>query len=254
MHPASSRVVLTACVGFSLLSGCRHVPTAKECETSDIHYDLGVNALTQGNMQEAYGEFDSALKLCEHNERAHNALGQLLHLQYHKVKEAKEHYLRALEIDPTFTDARVNLGNLYLDQNDYAKAIELYEQALNDMRYPTPYIARANLGWAEYKRGNVDQAIDAIRSAITLNPKFCLGYRNLGTIYDETGRTEKACEQFAHFREQCPDAAEAYYREALCVAKLGRVSDAKNLFAQCEAKAPVGDLKDNCHRLGEQLQ
>lgn len=236
------------------LAGCKHVPTQKECEASDIHHDLGVQALNNGNMQEAYGEFDQAVRMCEHNERAHNAVAQVLHLRFNKPVDAEKHYLRAIELDPQFTEAKVNLGNLYLDQKEYPRAIAQYELALNDMRYSTPYIPQANLGWAEYKRGNVDKAIDAIKSAVTVNPKFCLGYRNLGTIYEETGKTERACEQFGRFREQCPDAAEAYYREALCVAKLGKADDAKMLFAQCEAKAPVGDLKDNCHRLGEQLQ
>ncbi len=55
---------------------------------------------------------------------------------------------------PTFSEARTNLANVYLDQGQYDEAIKLYEQVLNDMLYPTPFIAQGNLGWAYYKKGD----------------------------------------------------------------------------------------------------
>lgn len=249
-----TRLILVPLCALALLAGCRHTPTPKECEGSDIHYDLAIQALNAHNMPEAYTEFDKALELCETSSRAHNGMGQLLHLGFHKPQEAIPHYQRALELDPTFTEVLVNLGNVYLDLGDYEKAIAQYEKALNDMRYGTPYIAQANLGWAEYKRGNVDKAVDALKSAVTLNPRFCLGYRNLGQIYEDTGKTVEACEQYGRYLEQCPEVAEAYYRSGVCEAKLGKNAEARDLFAQCEGKAPVGQLKDDCHRLGEQLK
>ena len=39
-------------------------------------------------------------------------------------------------------------------RGSYDEAIKLYEQALNDMLYATPYIAQGNLGWALYKKGD----------------------------------------------------------------------------------------------------
>jgi TolA-binding protein len=88
--------------------------------------------------------------------------------------------------------------------------------------------------------------------ALTTNPKFCLGYRNLGTIYDETGQTEDACRQFGKFREYCPDAPEAHLREGTCLAKLGKVQEAKASFEACAQKAQ-DPMKGDCQRLKEQL-
>ena len=31
---------------------------------------------------------------------------------------------------------------------------------------------------------------------VTLNPNFCLGYKNLGLIHEQTGNTDEACKQF----------------------------------------------------------
>lgn len=230
-------------------AGCRHTATDKERQGSDIHYDLGIQAQTAGNLPGAYGEFEQALTLDPQNARAHNAMGLLLHLGFHKLDEALAHFQKALEIDPNFSEARVNLGNLYVDQGRYAEAAKLYEQSLNDMRYETPYLAQGNLGWAYYKLGRTDEAIDQIKAAVTLNPKFCLGFRNLGTIFDETGKLAEACHQFQRYREACPDVPDAYRREGVCLAKQGKQEDARDRFAQCVQKSPDGELKDDCRTL-----
>jgi type IV pilus assembly protein PilF len=253
--PSSRLLALLTVWGGALFAlACAHVPTEKELRASEIHYDLGIQAQTAGNLQEAYAEYEQALKLDPRNARAHDAMALLLHLAFQRPREAIPHFEEALRLDSQFSEARVNLGNVYLDLKQYDQAIAHYERALNDMRYPTPYIAQCNLGWAEYKRGNTEKAIDQIKSSVTVNPKFCLGYRNLATIYDETGRQKEACGQFARYRENCPEIPDAYYREAVCLAKLGRSADAERRFAECEAKAMDGQLKDDCRRLRAQLE
>lgn len=245
-------VSLSAFVLFA--AGCKHVPTEEEKKAAEIHYDLGIQAQNAGNMQEAYGEFERALKLDPKFSQAHHAMGLVLHLGFARHQEAIGHFEEAIRLDPAFSDAKVNLGNVFLDSKQYDKAAALYQEALNDMKYATPFIALGNLGMAEYRRGNTEKAIDHLKSAVTTNPKFCLGYRNLGLIYDETGKTEDACVQYGNYREQCPDTAEAYYREGLCLAKTGDQEQAVERFAACEAKASVGQLKDDCRRLLGQLQ
>jgi type IV pilus assembly protein PilF len=254
MPPTRSTVKLAACAGAFLALACAHIPTEKEQRASEIHYDLGIEAQGAGSLQEAYSEYEQALALDPRNARAHDAIALLFHLAFQKHQVAIGHFQEALRLDPQFSEARVNLGNVYLDLKQYDRAIAEYERALNDMRYPTPYIAQCNLGWAEYKRGNTEKALDQIKAAVTINPKFCLGYRNLATIYDEKGRQEEACSQLGRYRENCPDTPDAYYREAVCLAKLGRSNDAQRRFAECEAKAADGQLKDDCRRLRAQLE
>jgi tetratricopeptide (TPR) repeat protein len=163
------------------------------------------------------------------------------------------HYKKALEARPGFSEAKTNLANVYLAQARYDEAIKLYEEALNDMLYPTPYIAQGNIGWALYKKGETERALQSIKAAVTLNPGFCLGYKNLGIIYDETGNLSEACRYFGHYREACPDVADAYLREGACQVKLGKMEEARQSFTACEAKAKSQVLKDDCRRLLEAL-
>jgi tetratricopeptide (TPR) repeat protein len=248
------RVFVASLVALAFtLSGCKHVPTEKERNSSEIHYNLGVQAQQAGNIQEALTEFQRAVAQDPDNADARNALGILLHLSFRRPAEAIEHYEKALEVRPTFSEARTNLANVYLDQGRYDEAIKLYEQVLNDMLYPTPFIAQGNMGWAYFKKGDTQKALENIRAAVTLNPKFCLGYKNLGLIHDQTGNTEEACRQFTRYRESCEDAADAHMREGVCMAKLGQVDTARERFTTCEEKATQPGLKDECRRLREHL-
>jgi type IV pilus assembly protein PilF len=236
-----------------VLSGCKHVPSEKEQQSADIHYNLGVTAQQAGNVQEALSEFQRAVEMDPDNADAQNALGILLHLSYRRLGEAIEHYQRAIELRPNFSEARTNLANVFLDKGQYDEAIKLYEQVLNDMLYPTPFIAQGNMGWAYYKKGQTEKALENIKAAVTLNPSFCLGYKNLGLIYEQTGHTEEACKEFSHYREQCPEVADAYLREGVCLAKLGQGDTAKERFETCESKASQKALKEECQRLREHL-
>jgi type IV pilus assembly protein PilF len=236
------------------LAACRHVPTDKEKQVAEIHHDLGIQAQESGDVQGAYAEFSKAVELDPGFAEAHNALGLLLHMGFKKHDEAIEHYKRALKIRPGYSDVKTNLANLYLDLGRYDEAIALYDEALNDMTYGTPYIAQGNLGWAWYKKGNAEKAVQHIKSAVTINPKFCAGYRNLGMIYDAQGEVVQACRQFANYREQCPESADAHYREGRCLAKSGQTAAAKQSFNECVSKAEAPSLKDDCRALADQLR
>ncbi|WNG18630.1 social motility TPR repeat lipoprotein Tgl [Cystobacter fuscus] len=236
-----------------LLVGCKHVPTDKEREGAEIHYELALQAQRMGNVQDAYKSLQKSLELNPDYPEAHHVIGILLHLSFNRPEEAIEHYQKALALRPNFSEAKTNLANVYLSQARYDEAITLYEQALNDMLYPTPFIAQSNLGWALYKKGDKERAVQNIKAAVTVNPSFCLGYRNLGTIYEESGELSEACRYLGRYREACPDVADAHLREGACLAKQGKVEEARQSFTTCEAKATSQNLKDDCHRLLEAL-
>jgi type IV pilus assembly protein PilF len=231
-----------------VLSGCKHVPTEKELRGAEIHFELGVQAQSR-NVKEAYLEFQKALELNPDYPEAHNAIAILLHLSFNRPDEAITHYKQALKARPGFSEAKTNLGNAYLSQERYDEAISLYEEALNDMLYPTPYIAQGNIGWALYKKGELEPALQSIKAAVTTNPGFCLGYRNLGVIYEGQGSEAESCRYFGRYREACPEEADAYMREGACLAKQGKVDDARERFTTCEAKAKTEAMKDDCRRL-----
>ena len=236
-----------ALLGAALpLTACKHAPDERARRAAEIHNDLAVGSLNQGDFKSAYSEFQQAVELDDTLAEAHNGLGLVLHLNYQKFPESEAQYKRAVELRTAFPEAHVNLGNLYLDQGRYDEAIVQYQLALNDMLYRTPHFAQSNLGWALYKKGETDRAIESVRAAVTSVPNFCQGWRTLGLIYDGTGRGEKACEAFDQFAQSCPSVAEAHHLLGVCRAKLGKTDLARSSFATCVERAPAGALHDDC--------
>jgi len=251
----SSAVVLTLAAA-GVLGSCVHIPTDKERQGAEAHYDLGINAQASGDVRGALKEFEESLKLDPDFADAHNAIALLLHLSFDRKDEAEKHYKQALEIRPNFSEAKVNLGNLYLDQGRLDEAITLYEQALNDMLYATPYIAETNLGWAYFKKGNSAQAIEHLRAAVTQNPSFCLGYKDLGLVQDARGDLAGACTEFRRFVQACPKVAEAHQLLGSCLVRQGRASEARASFDACVENAndaPQQRVREQCIRLRDGL-
>jgi type IV pilus biogenesis/stability protein PilW len=235
------------------LCACRHVPSEKEQQGAEIHYNLGVNAQQAGDMRAALAEFETALNMDPGFAEPHNAIALLLAHSFGRPEDAIAHFHKALEIRPGYSEAKVNLGVVFSEQGKYDQAIKLFEEALNDMRYPTPYFAEGNLGWALYRKGDTRMALDHIKAAVTIEPKFCQGYRNLGIIESDSGNVEEACRQFASYREHCPESADAYYREGTCLAKLGRREAARQALSACQTKSSNERLKSECRQSMEQL-
>lgn len=243
----SSPAWCVALLGASLLwTACKHAPDEKARRSAEIHNDLAVGSLNQGDFKSAYAEFQQAVESDDTLAEAHNGLGLVLHLNYQKFPEAEAQYKRAIELRTAFPEAHVNLGNLYLDQGRYDEAIVQYELALNDMLYRTPHFAQSNLGWALYKKGETERAIESVRAAVTSVPNFCQGWRTLGLIYEGTGRSEKACESFSEFAQSCPSVAEAHHLLGVCRAKLGKTDLARASFSACVERASPGALHDDC--------
>ena len=254
MLRALAAVLALAATG--VLASCVHIPTEKERQGAEAHYDLGISAQASGDVRSALREFEESLKLDDDFADAHNAIAVLLHLAFDKKDEAEKHYKRALEIRPTFSEAKVNLGNLYLDEGRLDEAIALYQQALNDMLYATPYIAEANLGWAYFKKGNTPQAIEHLRAAVTTNPQFCLGYKDLGLVQDARGDLSSACTEFGRFVDACPKEPEAYQLRGSCQIRQGRAAEARASFDACVENATGANqsrIRDECVRLRDRL-
>ncbi len=90
--------------------------------------------------------------------------------------------------------ARVQLGNLYFDQGEYARAEQAYHAAL-DSTPDYPY-ARAGLGTVRAAEGNYADAITLYTRAVNTMPlpQFVIA---LGDIYAAAGRPDDAARQYA---------------------------------------------------------
>lgn len=242
------------CLALAVVQlGCVHVPTEVERDTCKNSYDLAVNGLTR-SPQAAMKDVGAALDLCPDYAEAWHVKGMLLHLSFGRLDEARQCFAKALELKPAFPDARNSLGNLYMDQKRWDDAIAQYDLALSDVLYGAPFHAQSGLGMAHFRKGDPKTAISHLKAAVTMNAGFCLGYLQLGTVYESMGATEDSCRYYTRFREHCPERPDAYQREGVCQLNAGQTDAAKKSFTTCVEKAATDDQRDLCRQLAAQVK
>jgi tetratricopeptide (TPR) repeat protein len=149
-----------------------------------VHYYLGKVYLTKGELAPAEQELIESLSLNQTNADAIFFLGKVYEAQGN-VTEAEAIYLQALSLVPNFTEVYSQLGNLYLSQGEQVKAA--YNQAMANLfsgkvaeaveQLKTVVASMTDnadaywgLGWGYEKLNMRDEAIDAYRAAVAVNP------------------------------------------------------------------------------------
>jgi Tfp pilus assembly protein PilF len=137
----------------------------------------------------------------------------------------------------------------------FAEAIPQFERALGNPLYRDRMIAETNLGWALYKTGAAEKGMRRIESALAISPKYCLGWRQLGTIHAERGELQAAADAFAKYAGSCPDTADAHLQSGKILARQTRASDARVAFQRCAGSKDERELTvaRECQRLLREL-
>ena len=119
------------------------------------------------------------------------------------------YYQKAIEINPDYAFAYINMGLAYGNKSNYDKAIECYQKAIEiNPEYAEAYY---KMGVAYVDKGNYDKAIECFQKAIEINPDDADAYYNMGIIYGwEKCSYVKAIEYFQKAIEIDPDDARAY--------------------------------------------
>ncbi len=126
---------------------------------------------------------------------------------------------KALKVDPSSAYAYNSLGDAYLYQDLYDKAIPNYLQAIKiDSTYIDPLNGLAN---AYYYQRDYDKAIPVYNKAIRLNPKFAFGYFNLANVYFIQRDYNHALVNYQKAVELDSTYVNAYQRLGNTLSKLG---------------------------------
>ncbi len=129
-------------------------------------------------------------------------------------------YKEALERNPHFLRATVNLGTAYDELGQHENAVACYQQALGTS---TTSAGDFNTrGVAYLSLGQYEKALADFSKVIELNPKFALAYNNRGIVYAGLGQYEKALADASKAIELNPKFAWAYINRGVAYLSLGQ--------------------------------
>jgi type IV pilus biogenesis/stability protein PilW len=240
----------------ALGAGCATGMSAEQrARSAEIHYELGTNYLTNGDSQAALREYLAAVQENPELPQPHNALGLLYGFSLARPAEAEESFRTAINLDPDYSDALNNFGAFYLSRGRFGEAIPLFEKALKSPVYAARAIAECNLGWALYKNGQPDKGIARIKGALIVAPKYCKGWKQLGTIYRERNQLDEAADAFSKYAGSCPGVADAHLESGRVLVRLSRADDAKAEFEKCSKGSPDKEaaVVAECSRLLKEM-
>ena len=130
---------------------------------------------------------------------------------YGRLHEAEGHLLAALEQRPDLVEAMVGLGSVLVRQGRAVEAEQRYLRALE--LEPRRAEIHNGLGAALLLQGRLDEAQSRLQTALSLNPRLATVYLNMGFVLVKEGKVPEARKQFELALETDPTLVSA--REAL---------------------------------------
>jgi len=166
-------------------------------------YEAGVKSVSEGRVPLGLASLRQAAELDPTNPLYHNAVGAVF-LNVGRFADAQAEFQKAVELDPTYADAFHNLGSAYAEQGKWEEAIVAYRKALAQVIYASPESTYNNLGYAYWALDRRQEAEDAFRAALQLEPKLVPSHFWLGVILEKEGRKQEAKAHFQAARDLEP--------------------------------------------------
>jgi len=202
-----ARVAALAMLLFgSLVVGCSSSGSggpfdrASDDKASAANARLGASYLQAGNLQQAEERLSRAIELDNNNADAHAAYA-LLQQRLDKPEEAREHFERALDLDPDSPRLKNNYATMLCNREEFGKAIDLFLEAANDRLYETPAYAFANAGTCARDAGRDAEARGYFEQAREADPSFGRPVIALAEIAYEREHAEQASDYLDQYHD-----------------------------------------------------
>jgi tetratricopeptide (TPR) repeat protein len=179
-------------LSVALVSGCGRRVQRAPVDTIDENLDSEI-------------KIDQLEKMALEDAEDENVFFALANAYYDQAMplEARTNYEKALELNPEFNKARINLAMLYAETADPDTALIILEEAVRIDSKDTK--AYNNMGMIYYSQGNNDRAVKAYTRAIEIDPRNAEAHYNLGLAFAETGLLLEAVREWRLVLELEPE-------------------------------------------------
>jgi len=225
----------------------------QQIRAAEGHRTLSIANLNDGDTAGAITRAKQAVKANRWDANAWQALG-LAYFAAEIADEAEKAMLKALKLQPEFSQAQLNLGSLYLDQERWDDAILWLDKAAKNPEYRQPDRAMHNLGWAWFNKGEYGKARKYYRRVLQEFNRFCPALLNLGMVDEAEGKIEDALKRYQQAVECDPSDLHAKLNLGIVEGRLDMLSDACQHLSFVEGADPYGELHDRARDYLKRLE
>lgn len=229
----------------------------KNPEAWMAQYGLANALLARGELTEAVGHYEAALRVRPDHSWAHNNFGLALSRLGDRVR-GMEHYRRAVELDPDNAEARFNLANALVAEGALGEAIEQYRAGLATQ--PDAAQAHSLLAKALVSTGQLAEALEHLQEAVRLRPHSPEPLRRMAWIRAtaaEPGlRDGSAAVRFAERAAGMSERPDAVVLDTLAAAYAcaGRFEEAAAAATRAQELARSAGERDLAEEIGERAR
>jgi len=185
-------------------------------------------------LQKTITEFEAVTRLDPSDSESALILGRLYKVN-NEPQKAEAIFKKVLQDNPDSRSVLVNLTQLYFDQGDYRKVIDLLGSIPDSRMDPSLLYL---LGNAYMQTHNLDKAEGAFEKALEREPDS----QDIRRAYAEAlmahGKMQKARDQFEEILKVTPEDGATYLRLGQLDREMGRFDDARQDFEHAKTLAP----------------
>ncbi len=112
---------------------------------------------------------------------------------------AQDAYRKAIELDPSFADAYLNLGAMLCEGQHCEAAVSLYDSAIEAC--PTSALIRFNRAVALEDLGRLEQAVASYELSLKLDSSLADAHFNIARLKDRLGDSQSALRHLSAYRK-----------------------------------------------------
>lgn len=250
------------CLG-SLAMGCATTSTAgtPNGERSFREFQLAASLRDEGQVASAIEHLRKALELDASNAEAHLLLG-FIQMERRDYPQAEEHLSTGIKLlekqkrgGATLAEARNIYGLCLMELNRYEDAMVVFRESATDELNTAPHLAWGNLGLAQLRQGEYQEAVKSTMEAVRIQPRFCVGYYTMGQALwhmQHYADAERALVSAIEADPSCSDDPRlqgAWRLRGEVRARLGHRQDAIADLERCVELAPYSNDGRMCQTL-----
>ncbi|MBF0283102.1 MAG: FkbM family methyltransferase [Magnetococcales bacterium] len=211
-----------------------HSPPPAAAEQPDILFAQAAACHHQGEWTEANRLYQAYLATHPHSREGWYNWG-LLQQTLGAPKEAEQGYRQALDVDPNYDKAAINLGALLFDQRRFPDALNFCQSRLQ--RRPDDRHALLTAGMTLQALDRVEEARTLLQRAVELTPDWPEALNALGMALQSLGKSDEALARFDQAVRLAPGLASAHNNRAVVLKQRGRLDkalEATRQAVQCD--------------------
>ena len=188
--------------------------------SAKAHYDYAYQAADRGRRRPAYEQYTIATGIFARYYDAWAARGRMAG-EIGDLAEAVADGRRSVAIFPPYENGWFTIGYDAERRGDFAAADAAYRQGLE--KCPTSYPLAYHRAVFLFRTGRLDEAVEAYRRSIAIEPDMALNHEDLGRLFFARGWMEKA-------EEEWDAALDIFETDGVALSGLARVAEERRDF------------------------